>query len=79
MRTQVKITNPKLKHITEGFLQVAITNDFPYIGVGDRELSEKYRLKGVTQIRYCKEYLAFAYDTLGNKTVVTLDGRILQF
>ena len=77
--TQSKITNHKLWSLAEDFIKTAITNDFSYIGVGDYTLANQYRLKGVKQLRQCKEYLAFAYDRLGNKTVVTLDGTVLQF
>jgi hypothetical protein len=76
---QVKINNSKLRHIADDFIKTAITNDFSYIGVGDLDLANQYRIKGVKQIRYCKEYLAFAYDRLGNKTVLTLDGTVLQY
>ena len=71
-------TNTQLNSITEDFLKTAITNDFTYIGVHDSGLYNKYRAKGVRQIRLYKEVLAFAYDTLGNKTVVTPQGTIIQ-
>lgn len=76
---QVKINTRSSRELAEDFIKTAVNNEFTYIGVGDKELSEKYRVKGVKQIRYCKEYLCFAYDVLGNKTVLTLDGKILQF
>ena len=72
------MTNAKLKSITEDFIKTALTNDFTYIGVHDSDLYNKYRLKGVRQLRLVKEYRAFAYDTLGNKTIVTLDGKVIQ-
>jgi hypothetical protein len=75
---QSKITNAKLISITEDFIKVALTNDFTYIGVSDYNLANKYRLKGVKQLRFCREYLAFGYDTLGNKTIVQLNGNIIQ-
>ena len=76
---QVKLTNHKLRSIAEDFIKTAITNDFSFIGVGDFDLANQYRLKGVKQLRYCTEYLAFAYDRLGNKTVLTPTGTVLQF
>jgi hypothetical protein len=76
---QTKINDYKLRSLTDDFIKTAITNDFSYIGVGDITLANHYRLKGVKQIRFCKEYLAFAYDRLGNKTVLTTDGTVLQF
>lgn len=75
---QSKIKNAKLINITEDFIKVAIKNDFTFIGVSDYNLANKYRLKGVKQLRFCREYLAFAYDTLGNKTIVQLNGSIIQ-
>ena len=76
---QVKIESRKLQSLTEDFLNTAINNDFSFIGVSDYNLANDYRLKGVKQLRFCKEYLAFAYDKLGNKTVLTTDGTVLQF
>lgn len=76
---QAKIQSRKLQSLTEDFLNTAITNDFSFIGVSDYNLANIYRLKGVKQLRFCKEYLAFAYDRLGNKTVLTTDGTVLQF
>ena len=71
---QAKIQSRKLQSLTEDFLKTAITNDFSFIGVSDYNLANTYRIKGVKQLRFCKEYLAFAYDSLGNKTVLTTDG-----
>ena len=72
------MTNAKLTSITEDFIKTALTNDFTYIGVHDSGLYNKYRVKGVRQIRLYKEVLAFGYDTLGNKTIVTPEGTIIQ-
>jgi hypothetical protein len=79
MAKQVKINSWSSRELAEDFIKTAITNDFAYIGVGDYALANQYRLKGVKQLRQCREYLAFAYDRLGNKTVLTLDGTVLQF
>ena len=76
---QAKIQSRKLQSLTEDFLKTAITNDFSFIGVSDYNLANNYRLNGDKQLRYCKEYLAFSYDRLGNKTVLTADGTVLQF
>jgi hypothetical protein len=75
---QSKIKNARLIRITEDFIKVALTNDFAYIGVSDYNLANKYRLKGVKQVRFFTGYLAFGYDTLGNKTIVQTNGTIVQ-
>jgi hypothetical protein len=66
------------KYIVEDFIKTALTNDFTYIGVNDYSLFNKYRSNGVRQMRVVKDCLAFAYDTLGNRTIVTLDGKVIQ-
>lgn len=68
----------QLNSITEDFIQVALNNDFVSICVNDYKLYSKYRLKGIRQIRTVKEGVAIAYDTLGNKTVLTPQGKIIQ-
>lgn len=73
-----KITNSKLVCLANDFIQTALGNDFTFIGVSDYALANKYRLKGVKQLRTCQEYLAFAYDSLGNKTVLTPEGQVFQ-
>lgn len=67
-----------LTNITEDFIQVALNNDFVSICVNDYKLYNKYRLQGIRQIRTVKDGVAVAYDTLGNKTVVTTQGKIVQ-
>jgi hypothetical protein len=79
MAKQVKINSHSSRELAEDFIKTAVTNDFAYIGVGDYALANQYRLKGVKQLRNCTEYLAFAYDRLGNKTVLTPNGTVLQF
>ena len=67
-----------LTNITEDFIQVALSNNFVSICVHDFKLYNKYRLQGIRQIRTVKDGVAVAYDTLGNKTVVTTQGKIIQ-
>ena len=68
----------QLTSITEDFLKTALTNDFTYICVYDKELYNKYRARGIRQIRAFKGALALACDTLGNVTIVTPEGTVLQ-
>lgn len=68
----------QLTSITEDFIQVALKNDFVSICVNDYKLYSKYRLQGIRLIRAVKEGVAVAYDTLGNKTIVTPQGNIIQ-
>ena len=68
----------QLTSITEDFIQVALKNDFVSICVNDYKLYSKYRLQGIRLIRAVKDGVAVAYDTLGNKTIVTPQGNIIQ-
>lgn len=68
----------QLTSITEDFIQVALKNDFVSICVNDYKLYSKYRLQGIRLIRVVKDGVAVAYDTLGNKTVLTTQGKVIQ-